>query len=69
MVADPTPLGLKGLECAKLLLKHAKVSGCFFLLLRREADEADNLLNPCFGEHKTTYCRIKVEYIYFFALV
>ncbi|CAM9674148.1 unnamed protein product, partial [Laminaria digitata] len=25
LVADTTPLGLQGLECAKLLLKHAKV--------------------------------------------
>lgn len=25
-MADTTPLGLKGLECAKLLLIHAKVS-------------------------------------------
>ena len=28
LVADTTPLGLKGLECAKLLLTHAKVSSC-----------------------------------------
>eukprot|EP00904_Undaria_pinnatifida_P001077 jgi/Undpi1/10970/HiC_scaffold_30.g13271.m1 len=27
LVADSTPLGLKGLECAKLMLKHAKVGG------------------------------------------
>lgn len=29
-MADTTPLGLKGLECAKLLLTHAKVA--YYLL-------------------------------------
>lgn len=28
-MADSRPLGLKGLECTNLLLKHAKVSGWF----------------------------------------
>lgn len=51
LVADTTPLGLKGLECAKMLLTHAKVrQSSAFTTVQETRREAHGYAKKMYGK-------------------